>query len=65
MRILDKNFINEVLFSLKIKDFLRLINLQSPHGDAEHMGEANYLIKKIKVEKVIFNCGKYNNLEKN
>ena len=35
----------------------------SPHGDADHMREADYLIKNFKVEKVIFNCGEYNNLE--
>ncbi len=35
----------------------------SPHGDADHMREAEYLIKNFKVEKVIFNCGEYNNLE--
>lgn len=33
------------------------------HGDYDHMGEANNLIKKIKVENVIFNCGPYNELE--
>ena len=36
----------------------------SPHGDYDHMGEAINLVNSIKVEKVIFNCGKYNNLEK-
>ena len=34
----------------------------SPHGD--HMGEAINLVENIKVEKVIFNCGKSNYLEK-
>ena len=36
----------------------------SPHGDYDHLGEAIYLINNFKVEKVIFNCGPYNNLEK-
>ena len=36
----------------------------SPHGDFDHMGEAKYLVNNFKVEKVIFNCGTYNNLEK-
>ena len=36
----------------------------SPHGDYDHMGEAINLINNFKVEKVIFNCGPYNELEK-
>ena len=36
----------------------------SAHGDADHMGEASNIINNLKVEKVIFNCGSYNNLEK-
>ena len=34
------------------------------HGDYDHMGEAISLINNFKVEKVIFNCGPYNDLEK-
>lgn len=33
------------------------------HGDYDHMGEGLNLINKFKVEKVIFNNDKYNNLE--
>ena len=36
----------------------------SPHGDYDHMGEAINLVKKFKVEKVIFNCGNFNKPEK-
>ena len=35
----------------------------SPHGDADHMGEAINLVNNFKVENVIFNCGPYNDLE--
>ena len=35
----------------------------SPHGDYDHMGEAINLVENFKVEKVIFNCGKFNELE--
>ena len=35
-----------------------------PHGDFDHMGEAVNLVNNFKVEKVIFNCGPYNDLEK-
>ena len=37
---------------------------QSPHGDYDHMGEAINLVNHFKEEKVIFNCGEYNDLEK-
>ena len=37
---------------------------RSPHGDFDHMGEAINLVNNFKVEKVIFNCGEYNDLEK-
>lgn len=42
-------------FSLKIKDFIRLTNLQSAHGDYDHIGEAINLVNNFRVEKVIFN----------
>ena len=35
----------------------------SLHGDYDHMGEAITLVNNFKVEKVIFNCGEYNDLE--
>ena len=34
------------------------------HGDFDHMGEAINLVDNFNVEKVIFNCGSYNDLEK-
>ena len=36
----------------------------SPHGDFDHMGEAINLVNNFKIEKVIFNYGPYNDLEK-
>ena len=36
----------------------------SPHGDFDHMGEAINLVENFKIEKVIFNCGPYNDLKK-
>ena len=36
----------------------------SPHGDYDHMGEAINLVNNFKVEKVVFNCGSFNDLEK-
>ena len=34
------------------------------HGDADHMGEAINLVENFNVENVIFNCGDFNELEK-
>ena len=36
----------------------------SPHGDYDHMGEAINLVVNFNVEKVILNCGDFNDLEK-
>ena len=36
----------------------------SPYGDYDHMGEAINLVNNYKIGKVIFNCGEYNDLEK-
>lgn len=33
------------------------------HGDYDHMGEAINLVENFKIEKVIFNCGEFNELE--
>lgn len=34
------------------------------HGDSDHMGEAINLFNEFKVDKVVFNCGEYQVLEK-
>ena len=44
--------------------FIRLTFWQQLHGDFDHIGEAINLVNNFKVEKVIFNCGLYNDLEK-
>ena len=36
----------------------------SPHEDYCHAGEAINLVNNYKVDSVIFNCGEYNDLEK-
>ena len=43
--------------------FMYVHKNKSPHGDYDHMGEAINLVENFKVEKVIFNCGLYNDLE--
>lgn len=43
--------------------FIRLTFLQSPHENYDYMGEAINLINNFKVEKIVFNCGEYNDLK--
>ena len=50
-----------LLKSLGIKKINYLI---LSHGDKDHMGESINLVNNYKVDKVIFNCGSYNYLEK-
>ena len=56
-----KNTTIPLLKSMGIK---RINYLILTHGDYDHMGEAINLVNNFKVEKVIFNCGPYNDLEK-
>ena len=55
------NTINPALKSLGVQKIHYLI---LSHGDSDHMGESLTLVNNFKVEKVIFNCGSYNYLEK-
>ena len=48
---------------LKSIGITKLNTLITTHGDYDHMGEASNLINNFKVDKVIFNCGSYNDLE--
>ena len=55
---------NTTINILKQKGIKKIDYLVLTHGDYDHMGEANILIENYRVEKVIFNCGSYNYLEK-
>ena len=57
---ISKNKTVPYLNSLGISEIDLLI---LTHGDYDHMGEAINLVNNFKVEKVIFNCGPYNDLE--
>ena len=48
---------------LKSNGITRINYLILTHGDYDHMGEAINLVNNFKVEKVIFNCGEFNDLE--
>ena len=54
---------NQIPF-FKSDGIRKLDYLVITHGDFDHMGEAINLVNNFKVEKVIFNCGEYNDLEK-
>jgi len=55
---------NKVIPYMKSKGIKKITALVISHGDYDHMGEAINLVNNFKVEKVIFNCGTYNSLEK-
>ena len=48
----------------KSKGISSINSLILSHGDYDHMGEAINLVENYKVKKVIFNCGEFNELEK-
>lgn len=56
--------------SIDIINYLKSVGISKidylilSHGDYDHMGSSSNLINNFKVEKVIFNCGESNNLEK-
>ena len=54
---------NEVIPYLKSIGIKKIDYLIITHGDLDHMGEGINLANNFKVEKVIFNCGPYNDLE--
>ena len=57
---ITKNSLIPYFKSIGIK---KINNLLLSHGDYDHMGEAINLVENFKVEKVIFNCGEFNELE--
>ena len=61
----NTNIVNNTQIPYFKSDGIRKIDyLIITHGDYDHMGEAINLVNNFKVEKIIFNCGPYNDLEK-
>ena len=60
----DLVLLNKLLNELKKEGTKKIDYLIISHGDYDHMGEAINLVNNFKVDKVIFNCGEYNDLEK-
>ena len=54
---------NTLIPYLKANNIKEIDYLIITHGDYDHMGEAINLVENFKVEKVIFNCGEFNELE--
>ena len=57
------NISKDIINYLKSKGIKNINYLILTHGDYDHMGEAINLVENFKVEKVIFNCGEFNELE--
>jgi len=55
--------LNKTIPYLKSIGVNKISTLVATHGDYDHMGEAINLVENFKVEKVIFNCGEFNELE--
>ena len=55
--------VNNLVLFFKSLGLKKLDYMIISHGDYDHMGEAINLVNNFKVEKVIFNCGPYNDLE--
>ena len=58
------NYSDNIIKYIKSLGIGKIETLILSHGDYDHMGEAINLVNNFKVEKVIFNCGEYNDLEK-
>ncbi len=58
------NIDNKTIPYLRSRGIDKFEYLILTHGDFDHMGEAINLVNNFKVEKVIFNCGPFNDLEK-
>ena len=54
---------NKTILYLKSLGITKINYLILTHGDYDHMGEAINLVNNFSVDKVIFNCGTYNELE--
>ena len=57
------NLSDNTIKFLKSKGITTIDYLITTHGDYDHIGNAKYIVENFKVEKVIFNCGEFNELE--
>ena len=59
------NYSDNLILFFKSLGISKIDKLILTHGDYDHMGEAINLVNNFKIEKVIFNCGEFNELEQN
>ena len=57
------NLSDNTIKFLKSLGISQIDKLILTHGDYDHIGNAKYIVENFKVEKVIFNCGEFNELE--
>ncbi|MCR4581041.1 MAG: MBL fold metallo-hydrolase, partial [Bacilli bacterium] len=57
-------YTNNIMLYFKSIGCYKIKTIVTTHGDFDHMGETINLVNNFKVEKVIFNCGEYNDLER-
>ena len=55
--------VNKLIPYFKSLGIKKIDYLILTHGDYDHLGEAVNLVENFRVEKVIFNCGEFNELE--
>jgi len=61
--IKNKTVSDNTIKMLKSLGYSQINTMIITHGDFDHMGEAITIVNNFTVEKVIFNCGPYNDLE--
>lgn len=61
--IRNKTVSDSTVKLLKSLGYSRINYMIITHGDYDHMGDSVNIINNIKVDKVILNCGEYNELE--
>ena len=57
------NYSDDIIKYINSLGLSKIENLIISHGESDHMGSSIPLVNNIKIEKVIFNCGEYSNLE--
>ncbi|NLA32771.1 MAG: ComEC/Rec2 family competence protein, partial [Mollicutes bacterium] len=57
------NISDNIITFFKSLGIIKIDCLVGTHGDEDHLGEAINLVNNFKVEKVIFNCSEFNELE--
>jgi len=59
----EYNISNNTIIFFKSLGINKIGSMIITHGDYDHMGDAINLVNNFKIEKVIFNCGEFNELE--